>query len=105
MILPADEYSDVRSVCRYFGEHSVSKVLPKIPKATDSKVLQKHRVHRVTFDPTNLYHRGAFYYFRKTGKWNIFFHNEFPYNDAVATVTAKMMDYLESTETHPIFKK
>ena len=103
MILQADEYSDVRTVCRHFGEHSVSNVLPKISRAPDSKVLMNFKLKREYFDPSNLYHRAAYYNFRKNGKWASHFYNEYQYNDVVATVTAKMLDYMQSNETHPIF--
>jgi hypothetical protein len=93
----ADDYCDVRTVTSHGGSHSVSRCLPFVHPGVDSKILSKIPFDRVHFDPANSEHVKAFFTFRKTGKWTMKFHNEFPFTDVVATITDKILKNVEST--------
>jgi hypothetical protein len=75
--------------------HSVSRVLKPVHPAANSKILSQVKFDRQFFDPAKKLHREAFYTFRKSGKWPMKFHNEYPFCDVVATITSKMLAYIE----------
>lgn len=80
------------------GNHSVSHVLPGVHPGVGTKVLSQVQIKREHFDASNKAHREAYFNFRKTGKWTVKFHNEFPYTDVVATINAKLFDHLETLD-------
>jgi hypothetical protein len=79
-------------------KHSISKVLQPVSTAPDSKVLSSIKHNIEFFDPANKMHRKSYYDYKKTGKWSIRFHNEYPYTDVVSMITYKIVEYMEMSD-------
>jgi len=72
---------------------------PTLRSTTLCKTLAQVQDPRQIFNAHNDAHRKSYYEFRKSGKWSIRFHNEWPFVDVQQTIMAKMIDYMEQSES------
>ena len=69
-----------------------------VNRAHLSAVLQRAKIERHQFDPSNPTHRAAYLAFMRSGKWVMHFHGQWPYQSVVTMVQDKLLKYFLEDE-------